>query len=370
MLSALTSLALVAGVAAHMSLVVPGPARNAVDRANSTWKTYPWFPYVPDCPASEKQPGWNPQIPSGCIPKGTDGWGCNCANGTSPCNVGQSCLWFSDGCSIGCEKCDGLGGNPNTQDRCKSGMNATICDPRLRTYNQDAPCNTKADLYRYNPWRAPGAAPVLDSCGMAGGGPQNAGGEAKYTPTEFAKVGDFGSKLPASPTGTVWKIGATVTAKWSIRANHGGGYQYRLCPAGEPLTEKCFFKAPMPFASETQTLTWSNSTHPTAVETFVINGTYTSVGTLPVGSTWAMNPLPYSNAQSGPTFPPKCDENIDRHTSDTGRCSGRDPYNTLIADEVVVPPGLAPGSYVLGIRWDCEKSAQVWTNCADVELVA
>ena len=39
MLSALTSLALVAGVAAHMSLVVPGPARNAVDRANSTWKT-------------------------------------------------------------------------------------------------------------------------------------------------------------------------------------------------------------------------------------------------------------------------------------------------------------------------------------------
>ena len=30
----------------------------------------------------------------------------------------------------------------------------------------------------------------------------------------------------------------------------------------------------------------------------VINGTYTSVGTLPVGSTWAMNPLPYSNAQS------------------------------------------------------------------------
>ena len=74
----------------------------------------------------------------------------------------------------------GLGGNPNTHDRCHSGMNATICDPRLRTYNQDAACNTKEDLFRYNPWRAPGAAPVLDSCGMAGGGPMNAGGEAKY----------------------------------------------------------------------------------------------------------------------------------------------------------------------------------------------
>ena len=73
-------------------------------------------------------------------------------------NVGQSCLWFSDGCSIGCAKCDGLGGNPNTRDRCNSGMNATLCDPKLRTYNQDAPCNTAADLYRHNPWRAPGAS--------------------------------------------------------------------------------------------------------------------------------------------------------------------------------------------------------------------
>lgn len=116
-------------------------------------------------------PKWNPQIPSGCTPPGTDGWGCNCANGTQPCDVGQSCLWFSDGCSIGCEACDGtnpvphhctahsrcgnagLGGNPNTRDRCNSGLNATgdraqcqsetdvtlcclVCDPALRTYNQ------------------------------------------------------------------------------------------------------------------------------------------------------------------------------------------------------------------------------------------
>lgn len=28
----------------------------------------------------------NPQIPSGCVPPGTDGWGCNCANGTEPCD--------------------------------------------------------------------------------------------------------------------------------------------------------------------------------------------------------------------------------------------------------------------------------------------
>jgi len=352
-------------VQSHMSLVVPGPARNAVDRKLPIFQQYPWYPYVPNC--SNPNPHWDPQHPSGCIPAGTDGWGCNCANGTVGCNVGQSCLWFSDGCSIGCSKCDGLGGNPNTKDRCNSGMNATLCDPKLRTYNMDALCNTAEDIYRHNPWRAPGAAPVLDSCGMAGGGPVDQGGEAKYYTTPLAKTGDLGSKLPPAPTGTVWKIGATAPIKWSIRANHGGGYHYRLCPAEEELTEACFNKYPLQFATNFHTLEYSNSSNPVEVKTMVINGTYTVTGTLPVGSTWARNPLPYSNGQSPPTFPPPCDEKIDRTKSDTGTCSGRDPYNTLIGDDVVVPT-VAPGKYVLGIRWDCEKSAQVWTNCADIEI--
>ena len=35
-----------------------------------------------------------------------------------------------------------------------------------------------------------------------------------------------------------------------------------------------------------------------------------------------------------------------------------------------VPADLEPGAYVLSWRWDCEQSAQVWQNCADVEIVA
>ena len=30
--------------------------------------------------------------------------------------------------------------------------------------------------------------------------------------------------------GTVWKSGTEVNVSWAITANHGGGYQYRLCP--------------------------------------------------------------------------------------------------------------------------------------------
>jgi len=352
---------------AHMSLINPKP-RNSIDSTLPFWKNGKWWPYQLHC--ENPVPGWNPQIPSGCIPKGTDGWGCNCANGTDHCDVGQSCLWFSDGCSIGCAKCDGLGGNPNTKDRCNSGKNATVCDPSLRTYNVNAKCNTDADIYRWNPWRAPGSAPVLDSCGVAGGGFSNMGGEAKYTPTKFAKVGDYGRNLPQLETGIVWRAGEKVTASWSIRANHGGGYQYRLCPTSQEPTEECFFRTPLEFASKVHTLEYSNSTNPVKTEKWTINGTYVNQGTLPAGSTWARNPLPYSNSGSPPEFDPPCDETIDRKKSDTGRCSGRDPYNTLITDELLVPAGLKPGKYLLGIRWDCEKSAQVWTNCADIEVLA
>lgn len=41
--------------------------------------------------------------------------------------------------------------------------------------------------------------------------------------------------------------------------------------------------------------------------------------------------------------------------------------NTAIMDSVRVPS--TPGEYVLGFRWDCETSSQVWSTCADVTIV-
>ena len=119
---------------------------------------------------------------------------------------------------------------------------------------------------------------------------------------------------------------------------------------------------PLKFATRTQRLEFVDGTWQE------INGSYVDTGTNPPGSSWAMNPLPYSNAQSPPEFEPPCHETVDRTLSDTGRCSGRDPYDTLIADELAVPADVAAGKWVLSLRWDCEKSAQVWSNCADIEL--
>ena len=131
---------------------------------------------------------------------------------------------MSVGCTIGCQECDGgsVGGaNPNGMDRCKSGKNATINDPKYRTLNRAIPAGSDEDWTRWNPWRAPGNAPVYDACGRAGGAGQPTPGHGEFTNTTFAKFGDLGSKLPYYPTGVVWEAGSAVETMQAIRANHG-----------------------------------------------------------------------------------------------------------------------------------------------------
>ena len=39
-----------------------------------------------------------------------------------------------------------------------------------------------------------------------------------------------------------------------------------------------------------------------------------------------------------------------------------------IVDEIVIPKGLKVGGWVLGWRWDCEESNQIWQSCSDVTI--
>merc|ERR1712194_887428 len=43
--------------------------------------------------------------------------------------------------------------------------------------------------------------------------------------------------------------------------------------------------------------------------------------------------------------------------------------STAIQDLVKVPQ-LPAGEYVVGFRWDCETSSQVWTSCGDISIAS
>ena len=169
----------------------------------------------------------------------------------------------------------------------------TLNDAPLRTFNVDV-SSGPTDFTRRNPWRAPGSAPVLGTgCGRAGGGPVRSynGGTAK----EFGLVqNQDGAELPRAPAAT-WQRGSTVEVAWAINANHGGGYQYRLCPAGQPPTEACFQRTPLPFAAApTQWLEWTQTWggNHTQTRRVAIPRVTVAVGTVPAGSAWARVPIP------------------------------------------------------------------------------
>lgn len=92
-------------------------------------------------------------------------------------------------------------------------------------------------------------------------------------------------------------------------------------------------------------------------------------GLTSTGGTWRMVGIP--NIGPGPDgkehweFPPPCYEpGYPNHPPpnwmDEGQCTGVWMTNITIYDYLRVPEHLTPCDYVLGFRWDCESSAQVW----------
>jgi hypothetical protein len=154
-------------VESHGSMVMPAP-RNAIDSQLPAWSG-----------------GKHPMTGS------IQPYNCRCANGTDECNSGQACFWFSQGCSIGCQSCDGNGTRIPGWDHCPE-----LPKPKeqllskYRTANQGAAEGTVADVFRFNPWRAPGKAPVSDPCGVAGGRvgqTADAFNAAEFNDTVFAR---------------------------------------------------------------------------------------------------------------------------------------------------------------------------------------
>lgn len=215
------------------------------------------------------------------------------------------------------------------------------------------------DWTRDHPWRHPGKAPITASCGWEGGNPQGClGGDCAGGGYPFGPSGDYLAKGIT----THWEAGGTADVAWGLTANHGGGYAYRLCRLPEDgdrtkLTEACFQQHTLEYATSTHTVYTSKD-----ATAQVIPALRTSEGTHPVGATYTRNPIPAGGTTSGQgagyQFEPPCEG-----------CHGFvRPSDFMVWDTVRVPD-LPAGEYVLSMRFDCEQTAQVWSQCATVRIV-
>ena len=159
---------------------------------------------------------------------------------------GDACYWYQVGCFNGCAECTGTGKYLYPQQTdfpagCQL-KEPTNNKPEHRTWDPHG-LSEHGDFTKYNPWRSPGHAPVRDPCGASSGYKPNAQKGAEV-PKGYAAWSKGSEVLPVG-NATVWKAGGLAEVAWSIAAQHGGGYSYRLCPKGQALTEECFQLNPL-----------------------------------------------------------------------------------------------------------------------------
>lgn len=252
-------------------------------------------------------------------------------------------FWYQVGCMIGCT-CSGGGKEmyPTPQSvGCSDPLEPTL-KTSDRTWNVRAE-SPRGDWNRYAPWRAPGTALPLDSCGIASGFLPTAAVQYphKFEPSLNVKQGDLGSELPKGNV-TEWEAGAVVEASFTLIVNHGGGYQYRVCPAGNAVDETCFAANVLAFADNKHTVRFKSGA---PVE---LNALDVSEGVAPAGSTWRRLPIPACNCDIGEGC-----EAASTDAADAGKAS---------PNQVAYNQGKRVGHCATGLQFEAEHLAKVWPD--------
>jgi len=251
----------------------------------------------------------------------------------------ESVYWYQVGCLIGC-RCTGSGKEeyPTIQSLdCPNPIEPTHTDPSSLTWNTNG-ASPRGEWNEYMPWRAPGSSLPLDSCGIASGFLPSADVQYPHTFSQgngddggtIIKQGAKGTELPVGAVVTTWRVGDIVEASFYLNVNHGGGYQYRVCPRrdGVVVDEACFERNPLVFATETHTVVLGDDRR------ISIPATDVTTGTRPDGSAWRRIPIPACDCDAG-----------------TG-CRMAD--GTTRDSEVTYGDGKAYGSCTTGLQFDAE----------------
>ena len=128
---------------------------------------------------------------------------------------------------------------------------------------------------------------------------------------------------------------------------HRGGYAYRLCKVNDgkvwEVTEECFQNGHLNFYGDTTWIYWKPFPKNFNSENWAAQPMKkTTIGTTPAGSEWAKVNLS-KKPQKGDSW--------------------------AIKDLVEIPEDLEPGHYILSFRWDSLRTPQVWSSCANIEIV-
>jgi len=201
-----------------------------------------------------------------------------------------------------------------------------------------------------------------------------------------------------------WAKGSEQETAWNAWVNHSGGHIYMLCkktnfdfcrddilpdnPALATQAEKDAYLQCVWDCFESNTLEWAPGLQKLQFQddqcTYATMNPSTKVGKN--GHVWRYTPivdsLQVSNGGEGVCMWDSVSEFSNQEAEDeftasfgtTDVCDwGPDahaPKNWHVMDKVIVPMDLEEGEYLLSWRWDSYMADQMWTNCADVKIIA
>jgi len=172
-----------------------------------------------------------------------------------------------------------------------------------------------------------------------------------------------GLDLPVSMNPAKWVIGQSVEVAFSLEFAHGGGYQWRLCQGVSAFSKPsndCF--QPLNFTNSRTIVRWKNGNEKTYARIDVTGSAVT-----PAGHPWRVIRIPLWHEKESKWFTdPPCDGCVGR-SDQTNKIEQFWPFSLV---DTVQVPNVKTGHAWLQWRWDNEQQDQVWTNCADVEIVS
>lgn len=161
-----------------------------------------------------------------------------------------------------------------------------------------------------------------------------------------------------------YNAGDVITVEWCVSniADHGGVYSYRLCQNDDIVSN---FINPNYTPNETDYALLETCFQEGILKCSDVEGNQDCSSPHPdcVGTGWGCE-----DASDWFACGPK----------DTGRCemksNGEYCYThgndgSILSDQVKLPDNFTSNHTLLGFRWDCEDTGQLWLHCADIQIV-
>jgi hypothetical protein len=177
--------------------------------------------------------------------------------------------------------------------------------------------------------------------------------------------------MPANGWGVkvqaTYKAGDTVEVEWCVSnmADHGGLYSYRIC-TDDDLVAKFIDPSHTPDQDEMDAL--ESCFQAGQLRCDDVPGQDCPVHPDCVGTDWGC-----SNATSwfacGPKDEGRCMAAPQAQSGSGETCTTHGGEGTILRDQVKLPDGYTSNHTLMGFRWDCEDTGQLWLHCADIAIV-